>query len=404
MNPALTFVIPAAGEGRRMGRDKLLLPLRGRPVLALTLLAVRRAAPAAPVVVAVRAGCEEAVRAQVLQPYGLTAGVTLVEGGAERQDSVARALEAVDPGAAWVVVHDGARPFAAPELFARVVAAAQEVGAAVVGVPVRDTLHAVGPDDRIRSTPSREGLWIAQTPQAFRAELLRDAHRWAKLQGHLFTDDASLVAAYGAPVRMVEGDPLNLKITFAADLELGEAVLMRQEAAPAASAMRVGFGLDVHPVAPDRPLVLGGVEIPCPFGLAGHSDADVLAHAVVDAVLGAAGLRDIGIHFPPGLPETRGAPSLGFVRQVAALLHERGWVVENVDATVAAEEPVLAPYARQMAANLEAALGTPAGSVNIKATTTEGLGFVGRGEGITAYAVALIRQRGAVGGENPENR
>jgi 2-C-methyl-D-erythritol 4-phosphate cytidylyltransferase/2-C-methyl-D-erythritol 2,4-cyclodiphosphate synthase len=377
-----------------MGASKLLLPLGGRPVLTRTLEAIRAFAPTAQVVLAVQPGAEAAIREQVLAPFGLAGAIDLVPGGDDRQQSVARALAAVSPAASLAVVHDGARPLATPALFARVCQAAAAAGGAAAALAARETVHAVDGEGFIAATPPRESIRMAQTPQAFEAAALREVHRWAAARALTATDDAALFAAAGRRVRLVEGEPDNLKITYPSDLPVAEAIIRAREAGgwdrPRVS--RVGVGWDVHRLEPGRPLRIGGVDIPHGEGLVGHSDADVLTHAVMDAVLGAAGLRDIGVHFPPGDPAFAGADSVGLLARVAELVRRGGWTVGNVDATVVAERPKLAPFYPTMCQRLAGALGIPPSRVNVKATTGEGLGFAGRGEGIAAHAVALLER------------
>lgn len=391
-------VIAAAGSGRRMGAEenKLFLPLDGRPLLAHTLAAFEAAGVVEGIVVVLRE--EDVPRGRALTAAaGFRKVEALVPGGAERQDSVGSGLAALGGGVDVVVVHDGARPLVSPALLEATAEAARRAGAALAAVPVKDTIKVVDPGGVVTSTPDRRALWAAQTPQAFRTDLLREAFAWAAANGVRGTDEASLVELYGHPVRVVPGEEENLKITTPLDLRIAAALLARSEAAPAAPAplgaiggQRVGFGYDVHPLVPGRRLVLGGVEIPHETGLAGHSDADAVAHAIIDALLGAAGEGDIGRWFPDSDERHRDADSLVLLAAVARELRRAGWRVGNVDVTVVAERPRLAPFVDTMRERLAAALAAPAGRVNVKATTTEGLGFAGRREGIAAYAVALL--------------
>lgn len=387
-------IVPAAGSGRRLGQDKMTLPLAGRPVLVHTLEGLLR-----------WGGCDELIvagpppLAAAVAPWlPAAAPVRWVAGGAERQDSVAAALAVVAfRFEGTIVVHDGARPFASPALFERVAAAVEVAGSpwsgATAAVAVRDTLHRDGGDGRLRPGVGRDGLWAAQTPQAFRTECLRAAHA----SGLRATDDAALVAATGAEVRLVPGEPGNIKLTYPEDLRLAEALTAgRAPAGGAAAAARVGYGWDVHRLVPGRPLVLGGVVIPYDRGLLGHSDADALCHAIMDACLGAAGMRDIGTHFPTDDAAYAGADSLALLCRVGALLGAAGWGVANVDATVVAEAPRLAPHVAAMCAAIGGALGIPAERVGVKATTAEGLGAIGAGDGIAAHAVVLLQH-----GERP---
>ncbi len=376
-------VILAAGQSRRMGgTDKLFLPLGGRPVLGWSLEAFR-AVP------------EVAVRVVVAGPHNraqvralLTPEEILVEGGARRQDSVRAGVEALPEGIDAVLIHDGARPRVTPELIRRAIEAVQAHGAAVPGIPVADTIKEVGSDGRVVATPDRSRLRAIQTPQAFRLDLLRAAYDrvdWTRT----YTDEGALLEAAGTPVYVFEGDPRNRKLTRPEDLPFLEA--LSSDRAPAE--VRVGYGYDVHRVAEGRRLVLGGVEIPWEGrGLAGHSDADVLLHALMDALLGAAGMGDIGRHFPPSDPAYRGADSRRLLERVVAWLREAGWQVVHVDLTLIAQAPRIAPYADEMRARIARTLGIDPGRVNLKATTPEGLGALGRGEGMAAHAVALIRR------------
>ncbi|OFX26925.1 MAG: hypothetical protein A2Z07_04685 [Armatimonadetes bacterium RBG_16_67_12] len=373
-------VIVAAGSGSRLpgGVAKPFLPLGGRWILERAVAPFERCAAIGTIAVVVGAGSVEAVRARLA---GKVAAV--VPGGSTRRDSVAAGLDAV-PDAVWVVVHDGVRPFVSEDLVVAVLDAARRSGAATAGLPVSDTLKRVE-GGRIQATVDRAALWAVQTPQAFRAALLREAHRRIGADEPV-TDDADLVQQLGAEVVVVAGDSANMKITTPQDLELAR----QRIAATEGGAVRVGTGYDVHRLAPDRPLVLGGVPIPHPRGLDGHSDADVLTHAIMDALLGAAGERDIGYHFPSTDPAYKGAGSLRLLAVIVERLRAAGWSVANVDAVVLAEAPRLEPHVETMRSRLASVLGIVPGRVGIKATTGEGLGPVGRGEGIAAHAVALL--------------
>jgi 2-C-methyl-D-erythritol 2,4-cyclodiphosphate synthase/2-C-methyl-D-erythritol 4-phosphate cytidylyltransferase len=310
----------------------------------------------------------------------------VVVGGETRRASVSAGLRAL-AHPPWVLVHDGVRPFVSTDLIDRVLAAAEQHGAAVPAIPLTDTLKEVG-DGRVLRTLDRSGLWAVQTPQAFRTDLLRAAHAAASAEAAV-TDDAQLVEQLGAAVGVVAGDADNVKITAPADLAAA-----RRRVDGAGADLRVGIGYDVHRLVPDRALYLGGVRIAHPRGLDGHSDADVLVHAIIDALLGAAGHRDIGHRFPADDPAYRNADSLELLRRVVAVLRAEGWTVANVDASVLAEAPRLAPLIATMRERLAATLEVPGGCVAVKATTGEGLGPIGRGDGIAAHAVALIRRAG----------
>ncbi|MBI3975888.1 MAG: 2-C-methyl-D-erythritol 4-phosphate cytidylyltransferase, partial [Armatimonadetes bacterium] len=295
-------ILLAAGAGRRVGGvPKAFLPLGGRTVLERAVEAVLTPAEVGAAVVV-------APPARLTEARALTAAFpkvrAVVAGGEERQDSVAAGLTAVGP-AEWVIVHDAARPLVSPALVRRVLLAARETGAATAGVGARDTVK-VAAGGRVDRTLDRESIWLTQTPQAFRASLLREAHARARARGGRATDDAALVEAMGGTVRLIEGEGTNLKITTPEDLAMAEAIV-RLAAGP--EERRTGLGYDVHRLAPGRRLILGGVEIPFERGLAGHSDADAVLHAVTDGLLGAAGLPDIGHHFPPEDPAYRDADS-----------------------------------------------------------------------------------------------
>jgi len=381
--PQAAAVIVAAGRGERLGATipKAFVAVAGVPML---LHAARRVALSPEVGrIVVVVGALDVDRARVLlMQHGVRNVTAVVPGGAHRQDSVFAGLSHLGE-APVAVVHDGARPLVPPDVVTAVIQAAAEAGAASAGLPVRETVKLVDGVDA-RQTLDRDRLWVAHTPQAFRTALLREAHHRAKAEGFYGTDDAVLVERLGYAVRMVEDSPRNLKVTVPADLDLAEAYAGQRQM------VRTGIGYDAHRLALGRLLRVGGVEIPWPRGLAGHSDADVLAHAIMDALLGAAGLGDLGRHFPPGDPAFRGADSIELLRRVTAMAAGAGWRVVHVDSTVLAEAPRLAPYIPQMQERLAAALGVDCSAVNIKATTTEGMGAIGRGEGIAAHAVATL--------------
>lgn len=384
-DPPAAAIVVAAGRGARMGASvaKAFLPLAGRPMLAHAVEAVERAQSVAEVVVVVAPADVEATQA-LLARRGPGKVAAVVAGGAQRQDSVFAGLQRTGD-AGVVVVHDGARPLVDPTVIDAVAAAAARTGAASAGLPMRETVKDVDAGF-VTTTLDRSRLWIAHTPQAFRAELLREAHRRAREHGTQASDDAALVESLGHRVQMVVDSPSNLKITVPDDLEMAEALLARRSG----SGVRTGVGVDAHRLVMDRPLILGGVAIPSPRGLAGHSDADVLAHAITDAVLGAAGLGDIGTHFPPDDPAYKDADSLDLLARAVEMVRSAGGRVVHVDATVLAEAPRLGPYVAEMRVRLAGVLAVDPSAVNVKATTMEGMGAVGRGEGIVAHAVATI--------------
>ena len=316
----------------------------------------------------------------------------IVTGGTTRAESAKNGVLAA--AGELVAVHDAARPFVSQAVITAALEAAARCGAAAPAVPVKDTIKAAArgngktvPDAcLVYTTPDRSTLYAVQTPQCFdRAAYLAALEELDETRARLVTDDCSLFELTGRPVQLTQGDYANLKITTREDLPRPA---QRKE-----TEMRIGHGYDVHRLVEQRKLILGGVEIPFEKGLLGHSDADVLTHAVMDAVLGAAALGDIGQHFPDNDPEYAGADSLKLACRVAQILKEHGWRIENIDATLLCQRPKLAPHIPAMRANLAAAFGLPVDAVSVKATTEEHLGFTGEGLGIAAHAVALIETR-----------
>jgi 2-C-methyl-D-erythritol 2,4-cyclodiphosphate synthase len=289
-----------------------------------------------------------------------------------------------------VAVHDAARPLVTPRLISRVVAAARAQGAAIPALPIEDTIKRAA-EGLVEETVDRRALFLSQTPQVFAVDLLRRAFAARRGGAREPTDEAQLVAETGHPVTCVAGEPANFKITVPADLALAEAVLAGMGAGRVSPL--VGHGYDVHRLVVGRPLVLGGISLPGAEGLLGHSDADVLCHALADALLGAACLGDLGAHFPDGDPSLRGISGVELLERVREELDAAGLQVGNVDTTIVCERPRLAPFIPEMRAALGRALGMPVARVSVKATTSEGLGFAGRQEGIAAYATAVLVPR-----------
>ena len=371
--PSVTAIIVAAGASRRMGFDKLSYRLPdGRTVLE-TSCALFAAHPAVDELVLVAGGNRpqcEAIAAACPKPC------TVVQGGATRADSVRSGLAAAK--GKLVAIHDAARPFASAEIITAALQAAAESGAAAPAVPVKDTIKVADQDGKVVATPDRATLYAVQTPQCFdRALYLQALEAVSGEKASLVTDDCSLFELAGLPVTLTAGDYANLKITTKEDLQKEKT-------------MRIGHGYDVHRLVEDRKLILGGVEVPYEKGLLGHSDADVLLHAVMDAVLGAAALGDIGQHFPDTDPAYKGADSLALTREVAKIIAAHGYKVGNIDATILCQRPKLAPHIPAMRQNIADAFGLPLDAVSVKATTEEHLGFTGEGLGIAAHAVALI--------------
>lgn len=386
----VTAIIAAAGRSRRMGSEinKLLIPLGGTPVLAHSLLTLS-ACPEVDKLIIVTSAEELPGLAALADRLALRPPCQMVEGGNERQFSVANALKEIPINEGIILVHDGARPLVTQKQISDVVEAAGRFRAAGLAAPVKDTIKTVDKEGFVTATPARSSLWSIQTPQAFEASLLKKAYHQAELDGFLGTDDASLVERLGIPVKLIEGGYENIKITTPEDICVAEALLTRRNGGEIAS-MRIGIGYDVHCLTQDRKLIIGGVDIPHHLGLEGHSDADVLLHAIKDALLGAAGMGDIGKMFPDTDASYKGASSLYLLEQVGNRLLAAGWRVNNIDATIVAQKPKLASHIPAMNKNVASTLKIAVESVNIKATTTEGLGFAGRQEGISAYAVASI--------------
>ena len=375
-------LIVAAGRGTRLEGDvpKQYRALGGAPLLRHAAAALAQHPRIGGVRVVIhgddRALYEAAVAGLALLPP--------VEGGAARQDSVRLGLESLLPLAPErVLIHDAARPFVDRDLIARVADALDTDDGAIPALAVTDTVKRAE-QGRIAATVERTGLWRAQTPQGFRFAAILAAHRSAA--GRDLPDDAAVAESAGIGVRLVAGAEENFKVTTAEDLRRAErALLMRQ------ADIRTGQGFDVHPFGPGDHVYLCGVRVPHAHALVGHSDADVGLHALTDAILGALGAGDIGMHFPPSDPRWQGAPSHQFLAHAASLVAAAGGTIANVDVTLVCEAPRIAPHRDAMILRIAEILGLERGRVSVKATTTERLGFTGRGEGMAAYATATLR-------------
>ncbi|MBR2860607.1 MAG: 2-C-methyl-D-erythritol 2,4-cyclodiphosphate synthase [Clostridia bacterium] len=374
MNCAL---IAAAGSGSRTGLkyNKIFFSFDFVPMIEKTVSAFLKH-PLIDGVVVVCAECDEARLKEILPD-----SVELVRGGATRSESVFNGLKAIEGRFCKVLVHDGARPFISEEVITRVIDNISANRGAVACVKVTDTIKQVNEDGKIIATPDRNTLYAAQTPQGFMLDELIEAYRFAGNKS--FTDDAAVFENAGKEVFVVEGGYENKKITTAEDVKMPDVFLS-------------GIGYDVHAFAKDRKLILGGVEVPSEMGLLGHSDADVLVHAIMDAMLGAAGLGDIGKHFPDTDEKYKGISSMLLLEHVFALLKEKGYSVVNVSAVVMAQKPKLMPYIQQMNENIASALGLSVDRVNVAATTTEKLGFVGRQEGICSQATVMLKKTDSI--------
>ncbi len=460
----VTAIIAAGGRGRRFGgaQPKVLLAVGGRPILERSVMALLTHPAVDALIVALPQALVDDPPAYLRSAgafalHGSGKALRIVAGGDRRQDSVASAFRVSEAHSDIIVIHDAARPFASAQLIARTIAAAAESGAALAAVQARDTVKRASPDQDpagarrhrgadgtagaaprlVAETLDRATIFLAQTPQAFRRDVLRHAIEIADRDGLDATDEAALVERAGLPVRLVEGEATNIKITTPEDLLIADAIaeaIARSErssegfalqgersaeafalrgedtgdvsserdsfssseregfsrASPARTG-RAGTGYDLHRLVAGRRLVLGGVTIPFDRGGLGHSDADVICHAVTDAILGAACLGDIGRHFPDSDPRWKDASSLDLLARAAALAAEHGFEVGNVDVTVVLEAPKIRDQVDAMRTAVARAIGVDAARVSIKGKTNEGVDAVGRGEAIAAHAIALVR-------------
>jgi len=388
----LFAVVPAAGRGERFAAEgaaalpKQYAPLAGATVLEWSLRALRSEPAIEAIVIALRPG--DAHGAALIASLG-DARLHVTSGGGSRQESVLRALEYLVPRAAsedFVLVHDAARPCLTLEEV-RALSAALAAGApgVVLAAPLVDTVKREQ-GGAVAATVDRSGLWRALTPQAFRLGELRAALIAAAEEGVAVTDESQAMERRGVRAVLVPGSPLNIKVTRAEDLTVAEVVLR----GGGAGRMRIGQGCDVHAFGEGDHVMLGGVRIAHARGIVAHSDGDVIIHALCDAILGGLALGDIGQHFPDTDPRYRGADSRLFLREVAAKMRAAGYALRNADVTVLAEAPRIARHRTAMVANLAADLGVEAACINVKATTTEQLGFLGRGEGLAALATVML--------------
>lgn len=377
-------VVVAAGRGVRMGAavNKVLLPLCGEPVIRHAVRAFCEADEIDGVVVVASADETEQMRAALC---GLEKVCAIVPGGSTRQESVKNGLDALPKEARIALVHDGARPLISRELIARCIRQTENRGSAVVCTPVTDTVK-VEKDGCVVRTLDRSQLRAVQTPQCFFAGELKAAYEAAARDGVSVTDDASVMEHAGHSVHLLESSEVNFKLTTPEDLRRAEDIIGERKFMQRLP--RTGFGYDVHKLASGRRLILCGKEIPWEKGLDGHSDADVAVHALMDALLGAACLGDIGRLYPDNDPAFEGADSMKLLADVLRRVKDAGYAVVHADVTIVAQKPKLMPYMDEMRRNLENAMA--GAKVNVKATTTERLGFEGRGEGISAQAVATI--------------
>jgi 2-C-methyl-D-erythritol 4-phosphate cytidylyltransferase/2-C-methyl-D-erythritol 2,4-cyclodiphosphate synthase len=377
----VTAIIAAAGSGRRVGsaKPKQMLDIGGGTMLQHSLRAFLTHPRITEVIVVVPPG-PSALVLDGVEPARMSA-IRVVPGGERRQDSVANAFDHVPASAEVVLIHDAARPFVGAALIDRTIDAAMAHGAAIAAVQSRDTVKRVA-GGVIRETIPRETVYLAQTPQGFRRDVLAAAVA-AGRAGAVGTDEAALAESAGHPVHVVDGDPGNMKVTTADDVETA-----RQRMG--GHVRRAGTGYDLHRLVEGRPLVIGGVTIPADRGALAHSDGDVACHAATDAILGAASLGDIGRHFPDTDPKWKGADSLALLRDAARLVREHGFEIANVDVTVILERPKIKDLIDEMRSRMAGAIGIDPACVSLKGKTNEGVDAVGRGEAIAAHAVALL--------------
>lgn len=380
-------VMLAGGRGERMGgsMNKVLIPLSGKTVLRRSVEAFRGLTDE--MIVVARQSDMDAIRREA-ESADRDFPLIFASGGFSRQQSVLNGLRVASAGPEdCLLIHDAARCLVSPAVIRRVLDAVKGCGTGVPSVPVTSTCKLRDENGYVLHTLDRNAMAEIQTPQGFRADLLKKAFRRAEKDGFEATDDAGLLEHAGTPVLLVEGDRRNIKLTSPEDLPLALMYLKEEE-----PVMRIGMGYDVHRWEAGRKLFLCGVEIPWERGLLGHSDADAPLHALMDAMLGGCALGDIGRHFPDTDPELEGVSSLLLLRKTNELIHQQGYSVCNADITIVAQRPKIAPYIPAMNRCVAETLGLPADRVNVKATTTEKLGFEGREEGLSAYAVCTLEK------------
>lgn len=385
-------IIPAGGAGKRLKTHvaKQYLMLNQLPVLIHTLQVFQKSKIINDIVLVLPPDDLASVRQKLIDKYELTKVTSIIAGGKERQDSVRNGLAAIDGKCDFVLIHDAVRPLITEKMIRQVAAAAKATGAASLGVKAKDTIKETGKDDIVSVTIPRHNLWLTQTPQAFKFEILKKAYKKAYDEKFYGTDDASLIERIGVKVKMIAGSYDNIKITTPEDLVMAGALLKNKSGGKMQT--RIGCGYDSHRFVTGRKLILGGVEIPFKQGLQGHSDADALIHAICDALLGAAGSGDIGRHFPDTDPQYKDISSRVLLGRVRNVITAKGFTINNIDATIIMEKPKVTSFIDKMITNIAKVLKIPADDINIKAKTNEGMGFVGRGEGIAVSAVVTLNK------------
>lgn len=381
-------IIVAAGNSSRMnGINKLFTDIDGICVLARTLVNFEKCSEIDYIIVVTRSDMIEKVK-EIVDKYKVKKVIDIVNGGITRQESVKNGVNVCPNGTEIIAIHDGARPFADSLLIENVIKNCKLYGASVPGVKVKDTVKVIE-NGFVESTPDRNSLFNIQTPQVFNFELYRLALNNAENDNKLFSDDSQLIEYAGKKVFITEGNYRNIKITTVEDIEIAKsfAKSIKEENR---MATRIGHGYDVHKLVDNRKLILGGVDIPYEYGLLGHSDADVLVHSIMDAILGAMGKGDIGKLFPDSDDRYKGISSLYLLEQVIKLMENENYSIGNIDCTIIAQKPKLSSFVTKMSQNIARVCKTREENVNVKATTEEGLGFTGTGEGIAVHCVCLL--------------
>ena len=382
------LIMLAGGKGTRMksSRNKILMPVCGKSIIARSVDAFTGLIDE---MIIVSSPADQSMIREQLDLSAITVPVSFASGGCSRQESVRNGIMSLShPDKEDIIlIHDAARCLVDHELIGRVIRSAEEYGTGIPGIAATSTYKICDEHSFVISTPDRSSLFEIQTPQGFRAELIIEAHQKAFSDHIICTDDAGLLEYCGIPVRIVPGSAVNMKITYPEDMVKAAAILEGDQLP-----VRVGMGYDVHRLVAGRRLILCGVDIPYELGLLGHSDADVALHALMDAMLGACGLGDIGRHFPDTDQQWEGASSLYLLKTVNQMIRNKGFSVSNADITIVAQQPKLFPYVSEMVHNITVALEIAENRINVKATTTEHLGFEGRMEGISAYAVCTVSE------------
>ena len=380
-------IILAGGKGTRMKAsvNKTLLLISGIPVIIRSINAF---IPYADSIVIAAPPDEQPIIRRLLEQYDISFPVQFADGGHTRQESVLNCLQILSyQSDDTILIHDAARCLVKADLIERVIHSVQKTGSGIPGIPVNSTYKVCNPDGFVVNTPMRSSLYEIQTPQGFKAGQFIPISLRAASECIEYTDDAGLLEHYHLPVRIVPGDSTNIKLTEPKDIVSAKTILEG-----ASSVMRIGMGYDVHRFVPDRNLILCGVLIPFNLGLLGHSDADVALHALMDAMFGACSLGDLGTHFPDTDEQYKGISSISLLEETRRILDEHGFHVHNADITIVAQNPKIKPFVPQMISNISNTLGVPASLISVKATTTEKLGFEGRMEGISAYAVCSVTE------------